>query len=327
MSEQVRWGILGAGKIAATFTKDLLATGHTVTAVGSRDDAKAAAFAAEFGIAGTHGSYESLVQDPSVDIVYVATPHPMHAENAILALRAGKHVLLEKPFTLNAAEAREVVAVARETGLLVLEAMWTRWLPHMVRIRELIAAGALGEIKSVIVDHTQLLPDDPAHRINAMDLGGGALLDLGIYPISFAWDVFGEPERVIATSTAGPTGADKSTSVLLTYSGGRTALTHTASDTRGPNRAAIIGTSARIEIDPVWYFVTGFSLIAPDGTVIERFDQPHTTRGMEHQADEAERLIAAGRTESEVLPAAETIAIMDTLDQIRAQIGLRYPGE
>lgn len=327
MNGQTRWGILGAGKIAATFTKDLLATGHSVTAVGSRNDAKAAEFAQEFGIAGRHGSYESLVQDPAVDIVYVATPHPMHAENAILALRAGKHVLLEKPFTLNAPEAREVVEVARAEGRMLLEAMWTRWLPHMVRIRELIRSGALGEVKSVIVDHTQKLPEDATHRINAMDLGGGALLDLGIYPVSFAWDVFGAPERVIATSFAGPTGADKSTSVLLTYPGGRTAVTHTASDTRGPNRAAVIGTDARIEIDPVWYFVSGFSLIAPDGTVLERFDQPHTTRGMEHQADEAERLIREGLTESDVLSAEESIAIMGTLDEIRAQIGLRYPGE
>ena len=327
MNQPVRWGILGAGKIAKTFTKDILATGHQVSSVGSRDLAKAQAFASEFGLPAAHGSYDELVNDPDVDIVYVATPHPMHAENAMLALRAGKHVLVEKPFTLNAPEAKAVVDLAREQGLLVLEAMWTRWLPHMVRIREIIASGVLGEVRSIIVDHTQKLSADPSNRINAPELGGGALLDLGVYPISFAWDVFGAPEQVIAMSSPAETGVDQATAVLLTYSGGRTAITFSAANTRGPNRAAIIGTEARIEIDPVWYFVTGFSVIAADGTVLEHFDQPHQTRGMEHQADEAERLIRASLTESDVLPAAETIAIMGTMDKVRRHIGLRYPGE
>ena len=193
----LRWGILGPGGIARAFTSDLRTAGLDVAAVGSRRQQTADAFAADFGIPHAHGSYEELVADPTVDIVYIATPHPMHAANALLALEAGKHVLVEKAFAINAMEAAAVRDAAAERGLLAMEAMWTRYLPHMVRIRELVASGALGEIRAVTADHTQLLPSDPAHRLNALELGGGALLDLGIYPVSFAWDILGEPLSLI----------------------------------------------------------------------------------------------------------------------------------
>jgi predicted dehydrogenase len=198
MTKPLRWGILGTGWIADLFVKDLLLTGHQVSSVGSRTQENAERFAARFGIPNAHGSYEHLVADPQVDIVYVATPHPMHAGNAMAALNAGKHVLIEKPITVNAAEARVIVDLAKARKLVVLEAMWTRFLPHMVRIRELIASGALGTVYSVVADHTRDLPDDPQHRLNALELGGGALLDLGIYPVSFAWDILGQPEQILS---------------------------------------------------------------------------------------------------------------------------------
>ena len=184
----IGWGILGTGFIAHAQTADLVGCGFTVAAVGSRSLDTAKDFAVEFGIPTAHGSYEALVADPDVDAIYVSTPHPFHAENALLALHAGKHVLIEKAFTLNAAEAREVVETAEAAGLVVMEAMWTRFLPHMARIREIIAAGTLGELRTLIADHNQDLPTDPQHRINNLALGGGALLDLGIYPVSFAFD-------------------------------------------------------------------------------------------------------------------------------------------
>lgn len=190
-----RWGILATGFIAGLFVSDLKQNGHTVSAVGSHSQAAADAFAARFDIPHAHASYEALVADPDVDIVYVATPHPYHLEHATLALNAGKHTLIEKPITVNAAQAQQIVDLAADKGLLVLEAMWTRFLPMMARIREVIAAGTLGDVRTLIVDHTQDLPDDPAHRINALELGGGALLDLGIYPVSFAWDLFGAGRR------------------------------------------------------------------------------------------------------------------------------------
>jgi predicted dehydrogenase len=327
MAGDVRWGILATGFIADLFTKDLVQTGHRVTAVGSRSQASADRFATQFGIGKAHGSYEALAADPDVDIVYVSTPHPLHASNALMALAAGKHVLMEKPFTINAAEASRVVDLAQRKSLVVLEAMWTRFLPHMVRIREILASGVLGEIRSVTADHTQDLPDDPAHRLNALELGGGALLDLGIYPISFIWDILGEPERIQSTARFKDTGADASIATLFQHRGGAVSLSLSASDTAGPNVASVVGTEGRIEIDRVWYEPSAFRVYDSKNKLVEEFKSSVTGRGMQYQAVEAERLIKAGQLAGDVLPPSETVAIMRTLDAIRAQIGLRYPGE
>ena len=327
VAETLGWGILGAGWIAGQFATDLAATGHRIAAVGSRSQDSADAFAATHGIPNAHASYEALVADPSVDAVYVATPHPFHAEHAKLVLNAGKHVLVEKPFTLNAAEAREVVALAESRGLVVLEAMWTRWLPHMIRLREIIAAGTLGDIRTVIADHNQKISDDPKHRLNDPDLGGGALLDLGIYPVSLAWDILGAPASITAISSPTATGVDRQTAILLGYEGGRQAVLHTALDTLGPNTAAIIGTDARVEIDAVWYSPTTFTVYDHTNAVIERFEHPVVSRGMQFEAEALERLVADGMTVGAELPPAETVAIMETLDTIREQIGLSYPNE
>jgi predicted dehydrogenase len=327
MIDRLRWGILGTGGIARLFTSDLNLTDRAVTAVGSRTQQSADAFASAFGIPRAHGSYEALAADPEVDVIYVSTPHPFHAEGARLALEHGKHVLVEKPFTLNAAEARAVVDLAAAKGLVVLEAMWTRWLPHMVRVRELLASGALGEVRAVLADHDQKLPVNPEHRLQNPALGGGALLDLGIYPVSFAWDVFGAPSSVHAISSPTATGVDRQTAIIFGYPGGEQAVLHTQLDARGPSTAAIIGTEARIQIDPVWYTPTSFSLIDPSDAVVERFEQEVPGRGMQFQAFELERLVAAGTVAGEVLPPEQSVAIMGTLDEIRRQIGLRYPGE
>lgn len=323
----LRWGILATGLIAHLFTSDLRAAGHTVTAVGSRRAEAASAFAAEFGIPRAHGSYEALVADPDVDIVYVATPHTSHAENALLALDAGKHVLIEKPFTVTAAEAERVRDAARERGLLAMEAMWTRYLPHMVRIRELVSSGALGEIRAVFADHTQNLPSDPSHRLNALDLGGGALLDLGVYPVSFAWDILGAPETVTARARLGETGADTEVATIMTHASGALSTSLSSSRAAGPNTAHIVGTAARIDIDPVWYNATSFRLTAADGAVLEEYRSDVAGRGMQYQALAAESAVADGTLTGDALPLDETVAIMATLDEIRRQIGVVYPGE
>jgi predicted dehydrogenase len=323
----LRWGILGTGGIAHLFTSDLKLEGFNVTAVGSRNQATADEFATAHGIARAHASYEALVADPEVDVVYVSTPHPFHAENATLALEAGKHVLVEKPFTINAAEAQAVVDLAAERGLVVLEAMWTRWLPHMVRIRELIASGVLGEVRTVLADHNQKLSADPNHRLQAPALGGGALLDLGIYPVSFAWDVFGAPASVTAISSPTLTGVDRQTAILLGYPYGQQAVLHTALDTRGPNQAAVIGTEGRIEIDSVWYNPTSFTVYDATDTVIERYESSVQGRGMQFQASALEAIVATGKLVGTELTPEETVAIVGTLDEIRRQIGLRYPNE
>lgn len=325
-STGLRWGILATGGIAHSFARDLRTAGLDLVAVGSRRAESAEAFAAEFDVAHAHGSYEALVADPDVDIIYIATPHPQHKDAAILALEAGKHILVEKPFTLDADEAIAIRDVAASRGLLAMEAMWTRYLPHMTRIREILAAGTLGEIRAVTADHTQLISSDPAHRLNALELGGGALLDLGIYPVSFAWDVLGAPVAITAQARLGETGADTEVATIMTHGSGALSTTLSTSRGSGPNAASIIGTDARIDIDRVWYAPTSFRVVSHDGTVLEEYTTRIEGRGMQFQAIEAARLVAAGLIDGDILPIDETVAIMQTLDDIRAQIGVRYPG-
>lgn len=325
----LRWGILATGGIATAFASDLRTAGLDLVAVGSRSQASADEFARRFDIPRAHGSYAALAEDPEVDIIYVATPHPMHHEDARLALQNGKHVLVEKAFTLNRAEAEDLQRLGAENGLLVMEAMWTRYLPHMVRLREIIAEGTLGEIRSVSADHTQSLPTDPAHRLNDLALGGGALLDLGIYPISFIWDVLGEPVGITATARLIETGADAEVATIMTHANGAISTSLSSSRTVGPNTAVVLGTSARIEIDRIWYTPTSFRVVAADGAVLERYESQVEGRGMQYQALAAEGAVAAGDTAGALLPlpTAESVAIMGTLDEIRRQIGVVYPSE
>ncbi len=325
MSIGLRWGILATGGIARSFTQDLLDAGHTVAAVGSRAPGAAQAFATEFGIPRAHGSYEQLVADPDVDVIYVATPHPMHLDAALLAIAAGKHVLVEKPFTLTAAQATRIAAAAATAGVVAMEAMWTRFLPHMVQLRALIAAGAIGDVRTVIADHTQALPTDPSHRLQNPELGGGALLDLGIYPVSFAVDVLGLPTAVQAHASMTPTGVDRQTAMILEHEGGRQSVLHCALDTAGSNRAIVIGTQGAIELDRVWYTPTALTRYDRDWQVVERFEPEVSGRGMQFQAAELERRVSGERPSS--LPIDESVAIMGVLDRVRSLIGLRYPGE
>jgi predicted dehydrogenase len=312
----VRWGILGTGGIARTFAADLALTDSgTVVAVGSRSTADS--FADEFGIPNRHGSYESLVSDPDVDVVYVATPHPMHHDNAVLALRAGKPVLVEKPFTMNAAEARDVVAVARETGLFAMEAMWTRFLPHIATVRSWLADGVLGDVVTVTADHGQWFAENPDFRLFAPALGGGALLDLGVYPVSFASMVLGTPNRIVAMSDPAFTGVDAQTSMVFGYPSGAQAVLTCTLRAKSPIRAAIVGTLARIEIDGDFYAPNAVSLITRDGE-ITRVESEHQGRGLRHQADEVARRLAAGEMESPLMPLDETISIMATMDEVLA---------
>ncbi len=323
----LRWGVLAPGGIARSFARAAASAGITIVAAGSRREESARAYADEFGIPRAYGSYDELVADPEVDIVYIASPHSHHREQALLALAAGKHVLIEKPLTLTAAEAEQIQDAATAGGLLAMEAMWTRYLPHMIRIREIIAAGTLGEVRTLIADHTQSLPSDPTHRLNDLSLGGGALLDLGIYPVSFAVGILGPVETVAAAGHLGATGADTEVAISLTHRGGGVSSLVTSSRAVGPNVAHIIGTEARIEIDRIWYTPTSFRVIAHDGTELEHFDSPTSPGGLSYQARYAEECVAQGRRDSELLPLDESVEIMRLLDEIRRQIGVRYPQE
>jgi predicted dehydrogenase len=311
----VRWGIIGTGGIARAFARELTRTDSgTVAAVGSRSLETARAF----GAGRPHGSYEALVGDPGVDAVYVGTPHPFHHANARLALEAGKPVLVEKAFTINAAEARDLVGLAREQRLFLMEAMWTRFLPHMAEIRRMLAAGELGELVTVQADHGQWFALDPFHRLFNPQLGGGALLDLGVYPVSFASMVLGTPDRVIALGTPAFTGVDGQTSILLGYPSGAQSVINCTSAAKSPTRAAIVGTEARIEIGQRWYGQTAFDLIPRDGE--PRRYEAGVPSGLRFEADEVARCLAEGLLESPLMPLDETVSIMETMDEVLAQV-------
>jgi predicted dehydrogenase len=318
MSEPLRWGVIGTGGIAAVFAADLeLTDSGRVIAVGSRELARAEGFGERFAVPNRHGSYEALVADPEVDAVYVATPHPMHRADAGLALRAGKPVLLEKPFTVTAVEARELVELARERGLFMMEAMWTRFLPHIERIRELLAEGALGEIVTVIADHGQWFAEDREHRLFAPELAGGALLDLGVYPVAFASMVLGRPTEIKSMITPAFTGVDGQTSMLMRYASGAQAVLTCTLAARSPTRAAIVGTRARIEIDGDFYAPSQLTLTTLEGEQVH-FDGRREGRGLRFEADEVARCLREGLLESPLMPLDESIAVMEIMDAVRA---------
>ncbi|MCY1695933.1 Gfo/Idh/MocA family protein [Curtobacterium sp. SL109] len=323
----VRWGVIGTGGIARTFVGDCTAAGVVFTAVGSRTQESADAFAAEHGIPHAHGSYEDLVADDEVDAVYVATPHSRHAQDALLAIAAGKHVLVEKAFTITADEARTVVDAARRADVAVMEAMWTRFLPQMTMIRELVAEGRIGRPRLVEATHHQALPDDPTHRLNDPALGGGAILDLGVYPISFAIDVLGAPTAVAAAGTLSDQGVDTQMGIVMTHEGGTQSTVHFALDVRSPNTASIIGEDGRIDVDATWYTPTTWRLRDRDGAVVEEFDGREELSGYAHEVRAFEAMVASGDHEGGAMDPEETVVVMAAMDEARRQVGVRYAAD
>jgi len=327
MSKQLNWGILGAGDIANLQTTDLTLTGHSVVAVASRDKERGNEFAAKYGIGNVYTDYESLVNDPNVDIIYVATPHVFHFEHASLALNAGKHVLLEKPFTINAGESAKLLQLAESKNLVILEAMWTRFLPHMVQLRKDIAAGLIGEVRGVHADFSVCFPVNLEHRLYNRSLGGGALLDLGIYPVSFAVDILGIPDKITASGTLTQTNVDANDTVVFEYADGRRATITTALNASGPVGATVLGSEGFIRIDSPFIDQVGFKRYGLRGELLDTFAVTPVGRGMQFQAVELERLINAGERQSPILSNHDTQAIMEILDGIRAQLGVTYESE
>jgi predicted dehydrogenase len=325
MSKDFRWGIIGTGGIARTFARDLaFAPGHSVAAVGSREFAKAEVFAEEFSAAPC-GSYQELVQQ-ELDGVYVATPHPMHAPNTILALENGKPVLCEKPFAVNSRESAAMIETARQNNLLLVEAMWSRFLPTYRKIRELLHDEVFGDILSVAADHGQHLPLPRHYRLHAPKLAGGALLDLGIYPISFAYMVLGKPSSIVARGEFTPSGVDSQTSMIFQYAHGAHAQLTTTLLLKSPCTAQIIGSEASLFIDGDFYTPTLMRLKKISGEVID-FPRVYQGHGLREQAIEFAKLISEGKKESDLMTHADSQSIMETMDEIRSQIGLRYPFE
>ena len=324
----LRWGVLAPGGIAGAFVDAIHRnTRQRLVAVGSRSQERAQAFARSHGGERAYGSYEQLVSDPDVDAVYVASPHSEHRAQALLAIAAGKPVLVEKAFARNAAEAQEVADAARRQGVLAMEAMWTRYLPQTDVMAQLIADGALGTVTTVLADHGQHFVEDPASRLFDPDLAGGALLDLGVYPVSFASFVLGSPDTITATGSLTGTGVDAQVSIALA-AGDAQATINTTLLARTPTRASISGTSATIEVSGPFYGPAVLTLTSNDDRRLVRESDPITGHhGLCFEAAHLATLVAEGATESSLLPLDETVSVMRTLDEVRRQIGVEYPGE
>ncbi len=322
----IRWGILGAGGIAGAFADAV--NKHTraqLTAVGSRNKDRCERFATAHGIPTTHIGYRDLVEDDRVDAVYVATPHSEHREHALLAIAAGKHVLVEKAFTRNTGEAEQVFAAARAAGVFVMEAMWTRFLPHVAKIHQIVDAGEIGQIVNISADHGQAFAFNPASRLYDPALAGGALLDLGVYPVSFAHDFLGAPDAVHAVGALTETGVDGQVSIVLSYGDRVQATLSTTLWSKTPTTASISGTEGSITVHGDFYRPTSFTATRTDGARW-RFDQ-HAADGLQYEAAEVARRVAAGETESPRMSWQRTLDVMRTLDAVRAQVGVVYPGE
>ena len=328
MSGPIRWGILGAGAIAATVGADIAAVpGNVLQAVAARDGDRAAAFAQRHGVARSYGSYADLLADPDVDVVYLATTHAQHHEQALACLEAGKPILVEKAFTLTAPQAREVVEAARARGLFAMEAMWTRLHPLIRRTQQLIADGRIGELTAVRADLCKDFPYDPSHRLFDLGAGGGALLDMGIYPTTVTYLLTGRPDTVQVTGALAPTGADATVAMQWGFADGRVAQIFTSSRNDSPFAALVTGTGGWISIEPRIHratrLVVGGGSDAPE--VIE--GPPMEGNGYRLEVEEVARCLRAGELESPLVPLDDTVAILEVLDEARRQLGVRYPAD
>ncbi|MEU6675682.1 Gfo/Idh/MocA family oxidoreductase [Streptomyces sp. NPDC046925] len=328
--EPVRWGILATGGIAASFTANLLDMPDAeVVAVASRTDASAKVFAERFGIPRAYGNWSALAEDEDIDVVYVATPHASHLAAAGLCLDAGRAVLCEKAFALNAREAQELVTLARRRGLFLMEAMWMYCHPLVRRLKALVDDGAIGEVRTVQADFGLAGPFPPSHRLRDPAQGGGALLDLGVYPVSFAHLMLGEPSGVTARATLSDEGVDLQTGMLLSWESGAHALLHCSINAGTPVSASVTGSRGRIDVPDGFFFPERF-VLHRDGRDPEEFtaapgDGPRDS--LKHEAAEVMHRLRAGDTESPLVPLDGTLAVMRTLDAVRERIGVRYPGE
>lgn len=363
-SQPIHWGILGAGTIAAKFAEDLQTLPDAqLWAIGSRTPAAAQAFAKQFKVPQVYGSYEDLAQDSAIDVIYVATPHSRHKADCILCLEAGKAVLCEKPFTINAAEAQAVIEVARQRQVFCMEAMWMRFIPLVQKVKALIEEGAIGEVRQLIADFGYPVPFDPQNRFYNPKLGGGALLDRGVYPLSLAFMLLGAPNHICSQACMGKTGVDEQSALILNYDNGALALLSSTFQTVASNTAAIIGTKGKIVLHDPFYAADQISitryadpatltasktaagssgwkrsfiqslkqnqLVKKTVSLLKNpskiISQPVAGNGLSYEAAEVMRCLRKGDRESAIMPLDETLKLMEMLDRVRQEWGLKYP--
>lgn len=324
----IGWGILGAGRISRQFATALASLeGSRIAAVGARSLDSARRFAEEFSIPKAYGNYSDLVNDPQVDVVYIGTLHPSHAENSLLALEAGKAVLCEKPFAMNAAEAQAVIEVARSRGLFLMEAMWTRFFPLMGALKGMLRSGAIGEPRMLTADFGYRAEHDAEPRAFQPALGGGALLDVGVYPVSLASDLFGPPCQSVSFANLGKTGVDEEAAILLSHDSGRLSVLTTANRLDTPHEVRILGTEGMIRIHAPWWKPSHLTLRRANQTNEETLEFPYQGNGYQFEAMEVARCLRGGLKESPRMPWEESLSIMRTLDSLRHAWGLKYPSD
>jgi len=325
--EKIRWGILGTGRIANEFAEGLTSVPDAeLVAVGSRNQESADAFGEKWNVKNRHATYNALTQDPDVEIIYVSTPHTFHKENAVLCINAGKAVLCEKPITVNAREAEELIHLARDKEVFLMEAMWTRYLPLYQRLREELARGTIGDPRLLHATFGFHREFDPDHRLFDPDLGGGALLDIGVYVISLASMIFGEASTIGGLAHLGESGVDEQNAIILGYPDGALASLTSSITGHTPQDASLIGTKGSILIDGPFWRGSAMTIRMFDGTET-RIECPQEGNGYNYEAIHAGECLRLGQTESIIMPLDESFSIMDTMDELRNQWRLFYPSE
>ncbi|ERJ12497.1 Gfo/Idh/MocA family protein [Haloplasma contractile] len=326
-NSKVKWGIIGTGMIASQFAKGLkVVKNGTLEAVASRTLSKAETFKEAFSAKKAHGSYEELAKNPDVDVIYIGTPHTYHKENMILCIENGKHVLCEKPFTLNANDAKEVIDLAKKHKVFLMEAMWTKFLPTTREVKKWVNNNLIGKVQMLQANFGFRSNLQPESRLFNPNLGGGSLLDVGIYPVTYTTMFLGlNPDQILSVADIGETGVDEQASILLKYKNGSIGSLNSALRTDIGTKAIIYGTDGQIEVDH--FFMAERAKLIKNGEIVEEFIGSFKKNGYEYEAEEVGDCILNKKLESDVNPLKDTVSILEIMDKIRFQWKLKYPTE
>ena len=324
-NKKIKWGILGAGRIAGVFATALqFVENSELYAVGSRSEEKAHEFADRFNIPNRYGSYEQLVSDPEVDVIYIATPHNLHLENALLAMNHGKHVLCEKPLGVNRKEVELLIAKAEEKNLFLMEALWSRFLPRIIKTKELIESGVIGEVKLLTSSFCFKSPHGLEHRHFNVNLCGGSILDIGIYNIFLSLYLFGEPQKISAIAGLSNQGGDNTSSYTFKYENDMLAVMHSSFMADTPIVAEIHGTNGKLILENKWFNLGNIRMISQDGKE-KTYEFEVKCNGYEYEAQEVVNCILGGKTQSDLWNWNNSLQLVKTMDDIRKECGIIYP--
>jgi len=329
MNETIKWGILGTGRISRAFAEGLkYASNGSLHGVASRTKTNADLFAEEWGVPRAFENYQDLAESDEIDAIYIATPHTQHAENSILCMKNGKAVLCEKPFAVNSGEVEKMIAQAKESDVLLMEGMWSRFPPLMYKLREILSSGQIGEIRTLQADFGFRPPTrDPKGRLFNLELAGGSLLDIGIYPVSLASMVMGRPESFVSDWHCGPTGVDEQASLVFKYTNGSMALLHSSLESETRQEAFLSGTKGNIRIHKQCWKPQRMTVDFPCSGKADVIEMPFEGNGFNYEAEAFGELMLSGKKESPIMPLKESLEVIGLMDEIRSSWGLKYPGE